>query len=89
MTPTPNATSLIETNPLREAAPRTRSLDPGALALFGATGGLAHRKRAPALFQVARGRSILSDRAIMVLLAATEAMARSSYQNGPDVIAVE
>ena len=47
--------SLHETNPLRQALPRTQVPDPCAVVLFGATGDLAHRKLVPALFQLARG----------------------------------
>ena len=46
--------ALPETNPLREALPRTRVPEPCAVVLFGATGDLAHRKLMPALFQLAR-----------------------------------
>ncbi len=51
----PESNTLPETNPLREALPRTRVSDPCAIVLFGATGDLAHRKLVPALFQLAQG----------------------------------
>src|SRR5580700_6962215 len=57
--------NLPETNPLREALPRTRVSDPCAIVLFGATGDLAHRKLVPALFQLARGGNLPSESAIV------------------------
>ena len=59
------SSSLPETNPLREALPRTRVPDPCAVVLFGATGDLAHRKLVPALFQLARGGNLPSEYAIV------------------------
>ncbi len=53
--PMPESNSLSETNPLRQALPRTQVPEPCAVVLFGATGDLAHRKLVPALFQLARG----------------------------------
>ena len=61
--PEPNAAT--ETNPLREALPRTRVSDPCTIVLFGATGDLAHRKLVPALFQLARGGNLPSECAIV------------------------
>jgi glucose-6-phosphate 1-dehydrogenase len=58
-----NTTS--ETNPLREALPRTRVPDSCAIVLFGATGDLAHRKLVPALFQLARGGNLPAEYAIV------------------------
>ena len=57
--------ALPETNPLREALPRTRVSDPCAIVLFGATGDLAHRKLVPALFQLARGGNLPSESAVV------------------------
>ena len=59
--PMPESNTLPETNPLREALPRTRVSDPCAVVLFGATGDLAHRKLVPALFQLARGGNLPSE----------------------------
>src|SRR5437764_14802719 len=61
MSPT---SGLTETNPLRQALPRTRVPEPCAIVLFGATGDLAHRKLVPALFQLARGGNLPSECAI-------------------------
>jgi glucose-6-phosphate 1-dehydrogenase len=61
----PESNALSETNPLREALPRTRVSDPCAVVLFGATGDLAHRKLVPALFQLARGGNLPSECAIV------------------------
>ena len=61
----PESNALPETNPLREALPRTRVSDPCAVVLFGATGDLAHRKLVPALFQLARGGNLPSECAIV------------------------
>ena len=61
----PESNALPETNPLREALPRTRVADPCAVVLFGATGDLAHRKLVPALFQLARGGNLPSECAIV------------------------
>ena len=52
----PEPTSVTESNPLRQALPRTRVPEPCAIVLFGATGDLAHRKLVPALFQPGPGR---------------------------------
>jgi glucose-6-phosphate 1-dehydrogenase len=57
----PESNALTETNPLREALPRTRVSDPCVVVLFGATGDLAHRKLVPALFQLARGGNLPSE----------------------------
>jgi glucose-6-phosphate 1-dehydrogenase len=59
------ATSHVESNPLRQALPRSRVPDPCALVLFGATGDLAHRKLVPALFQLARGGNLPSECAVV------------------------
>ena len=59
------AASPTETNPLRQALPRTRVPEPCAVVLFGAIGDLAHRKLVPALFQVARGGNLPSEYAIV------------------------
>jgi glucose-6-phosphate 1-dehydrogenase len=61
----PESNALLETNPLREALPRTRVADPCVVVLFGATGDLAHRKLVPALFQLARGGNLPSECAIV------------------------
>jgi glucose-6-phosphate 1-dehydrogenase len=61
----PESKTLPETNPLREALPRSRVPDPCAIVLFGATGDLAHRKLVPALFQLARGGNLPSESAIV------------------------
>src|SRR3984957_10612892 len=61
----PESTAPPETNPLREALPRTRVSDPCAVVLFGATGDLAHRKLVPAIFQLARGGNLPSECAIV------------------------
>jgi glucose-6-phosphate 1-dehydrogenase len=61
----PEPNPLSETNPLREALPRTRVPDPCTIVLFGATGDLAHRKLVPALFQLARGGNLPSECAIV------------------------
>ena len=61
----PESRPRTETNPLREALPRTRVPDPCAIVLFGATGDLAHRKLVPALFQLARGGNLPSECAIV------------------------
>ncbi len=57
--------SLHETNPLRQALPRTQVPEPCTVVLFGATGDLAHRKLVPALFQLARGGNLPSECAIV------------------------
>ena len=57
--------SLPETNPLRQALPRTQVPEPCAVVLFGATGDLAHRKLVPALFQLAQGGNLPSECAIV------------------------
>src|SRR6516225_1164214 len=54
-----------ESNPLRQALPRTRVSEPCAVVLFGATGDLAHRKLMPALFNLARGGNLPSECAIV------------------------
>ena len=59
------SSTLAETNPLRQALPRTRVSEPCAIVLFGATGDLAHRKLVPALFQLARGGNLPSECAIV------------------------
>ena len=61
----PESNPLSETNPLREALPRTRVSDPCAVVLFGATGDLAHRKLVPALFQLARSGNLPPESAIV------------------------
>ena len=58
-------TTTTETNPLRQALPRTRVPEPCAVVLFGATGDLAHRKLVPALFQLAQGGNLPSECAIV------------------------
>ena len=54
-----------ESNPLRQALPRTRVPDPCAVVLFGATGDLTHRKLVPALYNLARGGNLPSEYAIV------------------------
>jgi glucose-6-phosphate 1-dehydrogenase len=61
----PESSPLVESNPLREALPRTRVPDPCTIVLFGATGDLAHRKLVPALFELARGGNLPSECAII------------------------
>jgi glucose-6-phosphate 1-dehydrogenase len=61
----PEPTTATESNPLREALPRTRVPEPCAVVLFGATGDLAHRKLVPALFNLARGGNLPSECAIV------------------------
>src|SRR5438105_11548140 len=61
----PEAASLTETNPLRQALPRTRVPEPCAIVLFGATGDLTHRKLVPALYHLARGGNLPSECAIV------------------------
>ena len=61
----PESSTLPETNPLRQALPRTRVSQPCAVVLFGATGDLAHRKLVPALFQLARGGNLPSECAVV------------------------
>ena len=56
---------LQETNPLRQALPRTQVPEPCTVVFFGATGDLAHRKLVPALFQLARGGNLPSECAIV------------------------
>ena len=51
----PDATTATDSNPLRQALPRTRVPEPCAVVLFGATGDLTHRKLVPALYHLARG----------------------------------
>src|SRR4051812_22586189 len=62
MSETTNAT---ETNPLRQALPRTRVPEPCAVVLFGATGDLTHRKLVPALYHLARGGNLASEYAVV------------------------
>jgi len=54
-----------ETNPLRQALPRTRVPEPCAVVLFGTTGDLAHRKLMPALYHLARGGNLPGEFAIV------------------------
>ena len=61
----PEAKTPTESNPLRQALPRTRVSEPCAVVLFGATGDLAHRKLMPALFNLARGGNLPSECAIV------------------------
>jgi glucose-6-phosphate 1-dehydrogenase len=63
--PMSDSQALPETNPLREALPRTRASDPCAVVLFGATGDLAHRKLVPALFQLARSGNLPPETTIV------------------------
>ncbi len=87
-----DSSAISETNPLRQALPRTRVPEPCAVVLFGATGDLAHRKLVPALFQLARGGSLPSECAIVGFArrAWTDADLRAEYQKtlakdaGPD-----
>ena len=57
--------SPAESNPLRQALPRSRVPEPCAVVLFGVTGDLTHRKLAPALFNLARGGNLPSEFAIV------------------------
>ena len=61
----PEAKTPTESNPLRQALPRTRVSEPCAVVLFGATGDLAHRKLMPALFNLAHGGNLPSECAIV------------------------
>ena len=58
-------TTTTESNPLRQALPRTQVPEPCAIVLFGATGDLAHRKLVPALFRLAQGGNLPSECAIV------------------------
>src|SRR5262245_37529877 len=58
-------TASHETNPLRQALPRTRVPEPCAVVLLRATGDLAHRKLVPALFQLSRGGNLPTEYAIV------------------------
>ena len=60
-----DASNAVETNPLREALPRTKVPDPCAVVLFGATGDLTHRKLMPALYKLAQGGNLPSEYAIV------------------------
>jgi len=55
----------LEGNPLREALPVSRAVDPCAVVLFGVTGDLAHRKLMPALFEHARAGRLPAEFAIV------------------------
>jgi glucose-6-phosphate 1-dehydrogenase len=78
----PEAAGLSETNPLRQALPRTRVPEPCAVVLFGATGDLAHRKLVPALFQLAREGNLPSECAIVGFARRnwTDAQFRAEYE---------
>ncbi|GAC1471159.1 MAG: glucose-6-phosphate dehydrogenase [Isosphaeraceae bacterium] len=54
-----------ESNPLRQALPRSRVPEPCAVVLFGATGDLTHRKLVPALYNLARGGNLPGEYAIV------------------------
>jgi glucose-6-phosphate 1-dehydrogenase len=58
-------TSAPETNPLRQALPRTSVPEPCAIVLFGSTGDLAHRKLMPALYNLSRGGNLPRECAIV------------------------
>ncbi len=60
-----DAKNPAETNPLREALPRSRAPEPCAVVLFGATGDLTHRKLMPALYKLAVGGNLPSEYAIV------------------------
>jgi glucose-6-phosphate 1-dehydrogenase len=80
--PMSESNALPETNPLREALPRSRVSDPCAIVLFGATGDLAHRKLVPALFELARGGNLPSETAIVGFARRdwTDANLRAEYE---------
>lgn len=59
------SSGVVETNPLRQALPRTRVPEPCAVVLFGATGDLTHRKLVPALYRLARGGNLATEFAIV------------------------
>jgi len=59
------ASSPAETNPLRQALPRTRVPEPCAVVLFGATGDLTHRKLVPALYHLGRGGNLPGEFAVV------------------------
>src|SRR5271168_3812489 len=95
--PMSESNALPETNPLREALPRTRVSDPCTIVLFGSTGDLAHRKLVPALFQLARGGNLPSECAIVGFARRdwTDANLRAEYEKtlakdvgGPDFPAI-
>src|SRR5262245_39710305 len=54
-----------EAHPLRRSRPRAGVPEPCAVVLFGATGDLAKRKLAPALYHLARGGNLPSDYAVV------------------------
>src|SRR3954468_23509610 len=91
-----DATSVTESNPLRQALPRTRVPEPCTIVLFGATGDLAHRKLVPALFQLARSGNLPSEFGIVGFARRdwTDADLRADYEEtilkhaGPDARAV-
>ena len=58
-------TPIAESNPLRQALPRTRVPDPCAVVLFGATGDLTHRKLVPALYHQDQGGGLSVGTAIV------------------------
>src|SRR4051794_21654361 len=60
-----DATSVAESNPLRQALPRARVPEPCAVVLFGSTGDLAHRKLVPALYNLARGGNLPTECAVV------------------------
>jgi glucose-6-phosphate 1-dehydrogenase len=60
-----DATSVTDSNPLRQALPRARVPEPCAIVLFGATGDLAHRKLVPALYHLARAGNLPTECAIV------------------------
>jgi glucose-6-phosphate 1-dehydrogenase len=90
--PMAESTPALETNPLRQALPRTHVPEPCSIVLFGATGDLAHRKLVPALFQLARGGNLPSECAIVGFARRdwTDADLRAEYaksmskEGGPD-----
>jgi glucose-6-phosphate 1-dehydrogenase len=61
----PGASEYPDHNPLRPFLPRTRVPEPCAIVLFGATGDLAHRKLAPALYRLAVQGQLPSEYAVV------------------------
>ncbi len=57
----------VATNPLREGLRLERMPDPATFVLFGGTGDLAHRKVAPALFQLWRTNLLPHEFAIVAI----------------------
>ena len=61
----PGPSEYPDRNPLRAYLPRTRAPEPCTIVLFGATGDLAHRKLAPALYRLAVQGQLPAEYAIV------------------------